>query len=61
MLQELRFCLPDAPHLLHSCAADGTVRGWDARVGQQVERCDGATRTGADSVAGSLLQLFVMG
>lgn len=38
MVRELSFALPDQPHLLHSCAADGTVRGWDARVGQQVER-----------------------
>ncbi|KAL4444367.1 hypothetical protein ABPG75_012104 [Micractinium tetrahymenae] len=37
MLQEVHFCLPDQPALLHSCAADGTVRGWDARSGQQVE------------------------
>lgn len=38
MLREVHFCLPDQPALLHSCAADGTVRGWDARSGQQVER-----------------------
>ena len=37
MLRELHFGLPDAPHLLHSCGADGTVRGWDTRSGQQVE------------------------
>ena len=37
MLRELHFDLPDAPHLLHSCGADGTVRGWDTRSGQQAE------------------------
>ncbi len=37
MLRELKFDLPDAPHLLHSCGADGTVCGWDTRSGQQVE------------------------
>lgn len=38
MLRELEFGLSDQPHQLHSCAADGTVRGWDTRSGQQVER-----------------------
>lgn len=38
MLRQLRFCLPEQPTLLHSCAADGSVRGWDTRSGQQVER-----------------------
>lgn len=38
MVRELRFCLPDQPHLLHSAGGDGTVRGWDTRAGQQVER-----------------------
>jgi WD40 repeat protein len=37
-IRELHFCLPDQPQLLHSCAADGSVRGWDTRSGQQVER-----------------------
>lgn len=37
MLRELHFDLPEEPHLLHSCGADGTVRGWDTRSGQQVE------------------------
>ena len=35
---DLQFALPDAPHALHSCAADGTVLGWDTRVGKQVRR-----------------------
>ncbi|KAI3427924.1 hypothetical protein D9Q98_006316 [Chlorella vulgaris] len=38
MVRQLRFSLPDQPQLLHSCGADGTVRGWDSRAGQQVER-----------------------
>lgn len=38
MLRAASFCLPDQPHLLHSCASDGTVRGWDARSGAQVEQ-----------------------
>ena len=35
---DLQYALPDAPHALHSCAADGTVLGWDTRVGKQVRR-----------------------
>jgi hypothetical protein len=32
-----RFDIPEEPHLLHTSSADGTVRGWDTRSGQQVE------------------------
>lgn len=42
MLRELAFDLPDQPHLLHSAGADGSVRGWDTRAGQEVERCAAA-------------------
>jgi hypothetical protein len=35
-ISDLQYALPDAPHALHSCAADGTVLGWDTRVGKQV-------------------------
>ena len=38
-IRALHFPLPaDQPHLLHSCSADGTLRGWDVRSGLQVER-----------------------
>jgi WD repeat-containing protein 89 len=40
VVAESHFALPDEPHVLHSCAADGTVRGWDVRSGQQTERFD---------------------
>lgn len=36
-ITDVSFALPEAPHALHSCSRDGTVRGWDVRSGQQVE------------------------
>lgn len=36
-ITDVRFDLPDEPHLVHTSSGDGSVRGWDARTGQQVE------------------------
>ena len=38
--------LPDAPHALFSSSADGTVRGWDIRSRQEVQRYSGAIGVG---------------
>lgn len=37
-ISDVAFSVPDLPHLVHSCSADGTVKGWDIRSGQQVEK-----------------------
>jgi len=37
-ISEVSFAGVEAPHALYSSSADGTVRGWDSRTGQQAER-----------------------
>ncbi len=38
-ISDISIAGPDTPHALYSSSADGTVRGWDSRSGQQVQRC----------------------
>lgn len=37
-INDASFPFQDAPQALYSCSADGTVRGFDARNGQEAER-----------------------
>ena len=37
-ISDVAFCIQDSPHLVHTSSADGTVRGWDIRSNQQVEK-----------------------
>lgn len=38
-ITSISYPLADTPHALYSSSEDGSVRGWDVRSGQQVERC----------------------
>lgn len=33
----IAYAMADTPHALYSSSEDGTIRGWDARTGQQAE------------------------
>uniref|UniRef100_A0A061QP84 Transducin family protein n=1 Tax=Tetraselmis sp. GSL018 TaxID=582737 RepID=A0A061QP84_9CHLO len=43
-IQDIAFALPEAASTLHSCALDGTVRGWEIRTKQEVERLQASGR-----------------
>lgn len=38
IITSVSYAMADTPHALYSSSEDGTVRGWDARTGQQAER-----------------------
>lgn len=38
VISEISFAGEDNPHGLYSSSEDGTVKGWDSRTGQQVQR-----------------------
>ncbi|KAJ9187770.1 hypothetical protein P3X46_003190 [Hevea brasiliensis] len=35
-INQIAFSVSSAPHVLHSCSSDGTIRAWDTRIFRQV-------------------------
>ena len=38
IITSISYAMADTPYALYSSSEDGTVRGWDARTGQEAER-----------------------